>query len=100
MAALYHIAPRADWERARARGVYDYDALATDGFIHCCHEDQIAGVAETWFRGRSDLVLLAIDPDRLDAELRIEGGFPHVYGPIAIDAITAVTPLDAGAGSA
>jgi uncharacterized protein (DUF952 family) len=40
-------------------------------------------------------MLLCIDPSRLTSELRWEpssdefpGDFPHVYGPIAIDAVT------------
>jgi uncharacterized protein (DUF952 family) len=45
------------------------------------------------------LILLHIDPTRLDAKVvyeNLEGGeqlFPHVYGPIPVPAVVGVTPL-------
>ena len=56
-------------------------------------------VANQRFRGRTDLVLLHIDPTRLRSEVRyenLEGGetlFPHVYGAIPIGAVLNVIPL-------
>jgi uncharacterized protein (DUF952 family) len=73
--------------------------LATEGFIHCSTVDQYIWVANQRFRGRTDLVLLHIDPARLRSEVRyenLEGGetlFPHVYGPIPIGAVLNVVPL-------
>ena len=29
----------------------------------------------------------------MPAEIRVEGGFPHVYGPIPVAAVTAAEPL-------
>lgn len=51
---------------------------------------------ERYFAGRDDLVLLEIDPARLRAELKYEPApdgelFPHVYGPLNIDAVVGVT---------
>ena len=49
---------------------------------------------------RSDLLLLWVDPSRLAAELRYERPepgapeFPHLYGPLNLDAVVAVTPLE------
>ena len=46
------------------------------------------------------LVLLEIDPARLDVELRLEvppgagEAFPHIYGPLGIDAVVGVRDLD------
>jgi uncharacterized protein (DUF952 family) len=37
-------------------------------------------------------VVLAIDTDRLDAEVRVEGGFPHIYGPLPLDAVVSAEP--------
>jgi uncharacterized protein (DUF952 family) len=57
----------------------------------------VAWVARQRFRGRTDLVLLHIDPDRLGVPVRcenLEGGqelFPHVYGPIPLTAVVDVT---------
>ena len=63
----------------------------TEGFIHCSTAAQLATTGRRHFAGRSDLVVLEIDPDRLRWELRWEesGGdhFPHLYGPLGLDAV-------------
>ncbi len=101
LARIFHITTAAAWEQARAAGAYAADSLASEGFIHCSDPHQLAWVANTRFRGRSDLIVLHIREDALDAPVRrenLEGGqwlFPHVYGPIAIGAVAAVTSLSA-----
>jgi len=80
-------------------GTYTADSLAAEGFIHCSEPQQVVWVANSRFRGRRDLVLLHIDPSRLEAMVRcenLEGGqelFPHVYGAISVDAVVDVTPF-------
>jgi uncharacterized protein (DUF952 family) len=94
---LFHLALAADWQRAQAVGVYTTSTigrtLEEEGFIHCSYAHQVQGVAERFYRGRDDLILLALDREALDAEVRLEqvGGigesFPHVYGPIPLRAV-------------
>jgi len=53
---------------------------------------------ERYFAGQRDLVLLAVDPDRLGEDLRWEpsrGGelFPHLYGPLDLDHVISVEAL-------
>jgi len=56
-------------------------------------------VANTRFRGRTDLLLLHVDESRVGAEVRrenLEGGqwlFPHIYGPLPVSAVIDVTPM-------
>jgi uncharacterized protein (DUF952 family) len=94
---LWHIAERADWAAAKEAGRYERSTrglgLAEVGFVHCSYPDQAAGVAAAFYADADDLVLLRIDPVRVPAEIRVEGGFPHVYGPIPVTAVTAVEPL-------
>lgn len=90
---ILHITSAAHWADAKARGAYVADSLATEGFIHCSDPHQVMWVANQRFRGRMDLVVLHIDPSRLNADVRyenLEGGtplFPHVYGPIPCSAV-------------
>ncbi|HLG54750.1 MAG TPA: DUF952 domain-containing protein [Vicinamibacterales bacterium] len=99
MTHLLHITTAAAWARAQEAGAYTADSLDTEGFIHCSERQQVVSVANMRFRGRMDLVLLHIDPSRLDASVRyenLEGGeelFPHVYGPIPVAAVVDVTPF-------
>jgi uncharacterized protein (DUF952 family) len=61
----------------------------------------VALPANRLFRGRSDLLLLVLDPARIGVEIRWEPGvpadpesmrFPHAYGPVPVDAVMAVRP--------
>jgi uncharacterized protein (DUF952 family) len=78
-----------------------YDA---EGFIHLSDPQQVARVANARFRGARDLVLLCVAVDRLGAPLRYEAGdpgsdelFPHLYGPLEVDAVLRVLPFTEGA---
>jgi glutathione S-transferase len=95
---IYHIAARADWDAAQEAGLYAADSLASEGFIHCSTGAQVLGTAGRFYAGRHDLVLLAIDPARLTAELRYEEGepgvlFPHLYGPLGLHAVVGIYPF-------
>lgn len=104
---IYHIATSADWERARCDGEYTTSTfgktLAEEGFIHASWPSQVIGVANAYYRGvEEDLVVLVIDPVRVRAQIRDEyvpaagATFPHIYGPLNADAVVAVRPLPAG----
>lgn len=92
---LLHICGRDDW---RPGVVYLGDTLDTEGFIHCSDPGTVHLPANNFFAGRTDLLLLEIDPARLDVPVRWEPGdpanpsgvwFPHVYGPIPSEAVVA-----------
>ena len=105
---IYHITARRAWQEAQPRGEYRAESLESEGFIHCSTETQILPVAEKYYEGQSGILLLRIDPSLLSSELRWEppsGGspppgvpegeqFPHIYGPINLDAIVNVYSLD------
>jgi len=99
---IYHIAATADWERAKEAGEYPADSLETQGFIHCSGRDQVVRVANALFRGVSNLTLLRIDPAKLTSPVVYEntsGGaepYPHVYGPINLEAVVQVYPFQPG----
>jgi uncharacterized protein (DUF952 family) len=94
---IFHIATRETWDEAARAGEYRADTLATEGFIHCSEAHQVGEVANVRFRGREDLVLLWIEPARVRAEIKYEdasdgsGKFPHIYGPLNIDAVARAT---------
>ena len=105
---IYHLTSRQAWQEAQQRGEYRTESLEREGFIHCSTETQILPVAETYYTGQQGLLVLKIDPSLLSSELRWEppsGGspppgvpegelFPHVYGPINLDAIVNVYDLE------
>jgi uncharacterized protein (DUF952 family) len=101
---ILHIALRDEWERAVSAGTaYVPGRYQEDGFVHCSSPAQVLGPADRLFRGRADLLLLVIDPARLGARVIDEPGdpgsaetFPHVYGPIEVDAVTRVIDFRPG----
>ena len=94
---IFHIVPTETWREALEFGIYHADSLEKEGFIHCCTKEQISEVKEMWFAGRSDLLLLEIDPQLLTVELKYEDShhngelFPHLYGLLNLDAVSRVT---------
>ena len=97
---IFHIAVAREW--ADATTAYRPDGLEEDGFIHCSTASQVMKVARRRFHGRQDLVLLRIDPDLVDQEIRLEnleGGdelYPHIYGELDLSAVTGLEPLALG----
>ena len=104
MSHIFHITTTSAWDEARARGAYEPPSLQHEGFIHLSGADQVVAVANRAFRGQSDLVLLCVAPERLAADIRYEHAedageaFPHLYGPLNLDAVIGVAPIVEGAG--
>lgn len=101
MGIIFHITRRDSWEQAKRAGVYRGDTLDTEGFIHSSTPRQVIKVANRFFRGQKGLVLLCIDPARVRPEIRYEGAgdgdeYPHLYGPLNVDAVMKVVPFEPG----
>jgi uncharacterized protein (DUF952 family) len=100
MPTILHITTRTQWDRAVLDGFYRGETLDTAGFIHCATSTQLAGVIARFYKGRTGLVLLEIDPAKLTSPLKFEPAtdidelFPHIYGPLNPDAVVSVSPLD------
>lgn len=102
---IVHITSREAWAQAQRAGQYVHASLERGGYIHCSlpTEDQLLAVADAHFLGEPDLVLLVMDPGRLTAEVRFEpyeeGSplFPHVYGPVNLEAVVRVVDFSPGA---
>jgi uncharacterized protein (DUF952 family) len=104
---IYHIATAADWHRAQRDGEYTTSTigrtLAEEGFIHASSATQVPDVANRFYRGvTEDLVVLVIDPARLRSPVRYDPvpgdaePFPHIYGPLNVDAVLAARPFPPG----
>lgn len=106
MQRLFHIALKRDWERALTEGRYRVSTLGKrleeEGFIHLSFAHQVKAVADANYRGRVDLLLLELDPERLSSPVQVEAvadspeRFPHLYGELAPDAVITARPLLAG----
>lgn len=99
MALIYHVTTNKEWNDAVKNGFYTAPSLQSEGFIHCSEEEQVKGVLERYFSGKTDLVKLTIDTEKLNSILQydvapsIQETFPHVYGPINLDAVIEVQKI-------
>jgi uncharacterized protein (DUF952 family) len=115
MTYIYHITSRAAAEQARQNGEYTTDSLKSQGFIHFSQIFQTLNVANAFYAGQSDLVILVVDVSRLKSTLKFEGPihpasaenataplpaadtlFPHLYGPLNFDAVIKQVDLPPG----
>ncbi|UGX85183.1 DUF952 domain-containing protein [Phyllobacterium meliloti] len=101
---IYKIAPRALWRAAEAAGVFDGAPIDhADGYIHFSTAAQAVETAAKHFVGQDDLLLIAVEANRLGEALKYEvsrGGdlFPHLYASLPMDAVLWVKPLPLDAG--
>jgi len=100
---IFHITSRVEWQAAQARGDYRAPSLETEGFIHMSTLKQVLHVANAFYRGQSGLALLVVDETRISSQVKWEtpagppapgisqdDKFPHVYGPLNLDAVVGV----------
>jgi uncharacterized protein (DUF952 family) len=99
MSIIQHITKREQWEKAKLERVYCGDMLDSQSFIHCSTPQQTAKVANTLFLKQKGLVLLSIEVNKVKPEIRFEGAdneelYPHIYGPLNVDAVIKVVDFE------
>lgn len=100
MPLIYHVTTQSAWNTAQELGFYEAGSLKEEGYIHCSLENQIPGVLERYYAGQTGLLKLNIDTDKLTSPYIYDWSpstadtFPHVYGPINLDAVIAVEAIN------
>jgi uncharacterized protein (DUF952 family) len=103
---IFHITSRAEWQAAQAKGEYTAPSLASQGFIHCSTAAQVIHVANAFYRGQANLIVLVLDEMELKSELRWEPPdgppaagisasdlFPHIFGAVNLEAVVRIVEL-------
>lgn len=89
---LYHLVPRREAVTPCAPR-----SLADEGFVHTSYRDEVLESARLHFGPSADLIVLQIDPRRIDAPVDYattpRGIMPHIRGAIPEDAIAATHEL-------
>jgi uncharacterized protein (DUF952 family) len=111
---IYHLVTEAEFLDCFNGDIYIPPSLAECGFIHCALESSVVPVANDFFATvTGHLLVLEIDPDKLDTQVKYEsaapaasGGvshlesasvFPHVYGPVNSGTIVGVALMEKSA---
>ena len=101
VSVLVHLCSNQEWAAAQTSGALRPESLDVNGFVHLSSPEQVHLPANRLYAGRTDLVLLRIDPARLSSPVRWEAGvptdpdgmvFPHLYGELPVNAVINVTP--------
>lgn len=99
MAEIYHMIPAATWASVSNATEYRAESLESEGFIHCTvGERNLLEVAERFYRDiPGDWLVLVLDPARIRSEVRWALqpalAYPHIHGPLNLDAVTEVRPF-------
>ena len=103
---LLHLCSVSDWAAAQQLGERRPASLEESGFVHLSTSEQVHLPANRLFAGRTDVVLLHVDPTLLHAPVRWKTGvatdpssmiFPHLYGPLPVRAVVDVSDYRPGA---
>ena len=99
---IYKICPESLWREAENAGVFAGAPVdLADGYIHFSTGAQARETAARHFAGQDELLLIAVDPQRLGSALRYEpsrGGalFPHLYATLDPKQVRWIAPLRLG----
>jgi uncharacterized protein (DUF952 family) len=99
---VYKIVTAAEWQAAERTGVFKGAGIdLNDGFIHFSTATQAEETAAKHFAGQGDLVLVAVDAEKLGAAVKWEVSrgaqlFPHLYGVLETGDAAWAKPLPLG----
>lgn len=97
---ILHIIENKDWQNAINSEEYSPASLNNEGFIHCSTLEQTVEIANLFFKGSTDLKILCINEEKTKSKIVYEDTenfgqlFPHIYGPLNLDAIIKVIDLN------
>jgi uncharacterized protein (DUF952 family) len=97
---IYLLVSEAEHLVAAADGELLRPSLESEGFLHASPADQLTRVANKFYTDTLGTRVLVVALDRIAAELRWEpatgGLYPHIYGPLNMDAVDRVVSVSRG----
>ena len=99
---VYKLMDRGLWQAFETNQSFAGAAVdLADGFIHLSDGGQVEETAKRHFAGQTDLMILAVDADRLGPLLKWEPSrnqalFPHLYRALQLDDLVWAKPLPLG----
>jgi uncharacterized protein (DUF952 family) len=96
---VYKIARKAEWDEVEKTGIFTGSPDdKRDGFVHLSSAAQVRATCAIHFAGERDLLLVAVDAERLSSALKWEPSrkgekFPHLYGPLRLADVESVVAI-------
>ena len=99
MTRVYKVVAQSEWSAAEREGVFRGAEIdLNDGYIHLSDGEQVERTVALYFEHRDDLVLVALEAEKLGEDLKWEpsrGGamFPHLYATLPLDRVVFASPF-------
>lgn len=94
---IYILIAKSDYEKAKKNGTLYEDSLETQGFIHASPIDQLTRVANKYYATAVDVQVMVVEAVEVYAAIKWEpatgGLYPHIYGPLNMNAVARVVPV-------
>ena len=95
---IYVLMNSATLKTAQKKGEYAPTSLKTEKFIHASPSDQLTRVANKYYSDNEMVHVVVIKKTLLMAQLKWEeassgGLYPHIYGPLNMDAMVEAIPF-------
>eukprot|EP00298_Acanthocystis_sp_HF-20_P027779 c6059_g1_i1.p1 GENE.c6059_g1_i1~~c6059_g1_i1.p1 ORF type:complete len:129 (+),score=50.34 c6059_g1_i1:24-389(+) len=107
MTSIFHMLPVENWKNAPEE--YYPPTYQQDGFVHCASTaEELVTIGNHFYKTVSgDFLILVLEISKLKSEVKFEPPaavgnfkphtdtqlFPHIYGPINKDSVTAIKKL-------
>ncbi len=97
---IYLLSGSEEHNRSLATGELVRDSIQDEGFIHASPADQLDRVANKYYTKVVEPRVLIVDRTRIKAEVKWEpatgGLYPHIFGPLNMDAVVKVQTIALG----
>lgn len=96
---ILHCMKKSTWEDRKTKAYWGQRNIDAEGFLHCSTVEYFWRVAPNFDNIEDELVLVCLDEDKIESEVRYEDGdncgraYPHVYGLINNSAVIMVLPF-------
>ena len=64
---IFHLVNETQWKDAQQKGLYQPPEYEEEGYISCASGENVESVANEKFKDVEDLMLIVIDPTRVNA---------------------------------
>ncbi|MCT8138425.1 DUF952 domain-containing protein [Anaerobacillus sp. CMMVII] len=96
---ILHCLKETSWQEGKNSMYYGKHYIVSEGFIHCSSIENFWRVAPNFKNIKDRLVLLCIDTDKVESEIKWEDDdncgreYPHIYGELNLDSVVNVIPF-------
>jgi uncharacterized protein (DUF952 family) len=94
---IYLLSSQAEYQQALNEGVLTRDSLISEGFIHATPKSQLNRLANKYYKEKFHPLILIVDKALILPEVKWEpatgGLYPHIYGPLNMNAVTAIEEI-------